>query len=513
MRNALMSSSRASGAESSPVSSPLVRWLILVTLFALPVIAATRPVADPDIWWHLRIGEWVVKHGAVTETDPLSQLAGPWVAYSWLHEVVVYGSYHALGLAGIVGFRVLISLAVVWALYALVRRIERRFLYAVGLTAVATLALYPLFTERPGLFTVLFTALTLHAVVALRQEEDRPPRWVWALPVFYVLWANMHIQFVYGLFVLFLACAVPPLEKHLGWRQSDQSAATPGSRRWWQLVGLSALCFAATFVNPYHVGLYGVVIEYATQPGPFQWITELKALEFRDTSSWVVLALTGMACFMLGRRAPSLFGILLVVATAILAFRAQRDVWFVILADLVVLASAGPREVPDFQRHRPSIFAGGGLLLALAASTGLLFRARDLSNENLERKVSERFPADAARWVAHRGYKGPLYNDFNWGGYLTWALPGLPVHVDGRTNLHGDERIESNGEVWAGMPGWDSDPDLSAAGVVIARRTTPLAALLELDGRFRLEFEDDAGLACVFVRQDGFAQGGSPSRR
>ena len=44
------------------------------------------------------------------------------------------------------------------------------------------------------------------------------------------------------------------------------------------------------------------------------------------------------------------------------------------------------------------------------------------------------YPARAAAFDESRGYGGPLFNDFNWGGYLIWRLPGLPVSVDGRTN-------------------------------------------------------------------------------
>ena len=64
--------------------------------------------------------------------------------------------------------------------------------------------------------------------------------------------------------------------------------------------------------------------------------------------------------------------------------------------------------------------------------------------------------AQRAAFVAERGYSGPLFNDFNWGGYLIWALPQLPVAIDGRTNLHGDERIQRFGSTWAGSPSFSA---------------------------------------------------------
>ena len=64
------------------------------------------PVMDPDIWWHLRVGQWVVDNDTVPITDPFSSygLDRPWIAYSWFYEVLVFRLYSLFGLAGIVAF-------------------------------------------------------------------------------------------------------------------------------------------------------------------------------------------------------------------------------------------------------------------------------------------------------------------------------------------------------------------------------------------------------------------------
>src|SRR5262245_6702436 len=110
----------------SAAPSPVLRGLMLWVLYAVPLVVTIRPVGvplyDPDIWWHLRVGQWVVEHGTVTTTDPFSQYGQtrPWVAYSWLYEVLVYGLYKAFGLAGVIVYRAGMALAVVAAIHALV---------------------------------------------------------------------------------------------------------------------------------------------------------------------------------------------------------------------------------------------------------------------------------------------------------------------------------------------------------------------------------------------------------
>ena len=71
--------------------------------------------------------------------------------------------------------------------------------------------------------------------------------------------------------------------------------------------------------------------------------------------------------------------------------------------------------------------------------------------------------------------------------------------MDGRANVHGDERVAHYYAVWNGRPEWASDPELSKANIVLARTEAPLTSLLRLDSRFRIVFEDVQ--AVVFQRR------------
>src|SRR5690349_6491865 len=70
---------------------------LLAGLYAAPAYVLMRPVVDADIWWHLATGRWVVEHRALPQTDPFSMYGHnrPYVAYSWLFDVVVYQLYQA----------------------------------------------------------------------------------------------------------------------------------------------------------------------------------------------------------------------------------------------------------------------------------------------------------------------------------------------------------------------------------------------------------------------------------
>jgi hypothetical protein len=257
------------------------------------------------------------------------------------------------------------------------------------------------------------------------------------------------------------------------------------------------LSIAATLVNPYHIHIYKPLLEYAVQTRVFQNIEEFHPMFFRSPEDWFVLALALGGAFCLGwLRETRLFPYFLLAMGAFLAFRARRDAWVLVIASLAIVsewqANDTGRETMKLTPRR-LLFVAAGIILSLFA----LGYYRDISETSLRRHVAKAFPANAATFVKTNGGSGPLYNHLDWGGYLIWALPSFPVSMDGRTNLHGEERIERSLGTWAGYPGWHLDPELSRAGLIIADIRKPLTSLLRTNSRFQLIYEDE--VAAVFA--------------
>src|SRR5204862_2814805 len=133
---------------------------------------------------------------------------------------------------------------------------------------------------------------------------------------------------------------------------------------------------------------------------------------------------------------------------------------------------------------------------AAALTVVLVFRSSNLRDGAVQEEMARILPVHAVEAIQARNYAGPLYNDYNWGGYLIWALH-MPVSMDGRASLYGDEAIERSMTTWGGQPGWQSDPALQAAGIVIGPSNSPLMQLLQTDPHFQLAYRDK--LAAVFV--------------
>ena len=162
------------------------------------------PVNDPDIWWHLRTGEWILTHEQVPMADPFSTygMGKPWVAYSRLFEILVYGLYRYWGLSGILLFTVAMSLLVALSVHLLIRQAKFPFVLEVFLVVATLAGMKPLMTPRPWLISILCFALQL--LILRHAKFTRKPAIIWLLPLLYGIWVNFHIQFIYGLLIIFL---------------------------------------------------------------------------------------------------------------------------------------------------------------------------------------------------------------------------------------------------------------------------------------------------------------------
>jgi hypothetical protein len=452
------------------------------------------PIDDPDIWWHLRTGQWIVDHGHVPFEDPFSIYGAgkPWIAYSWLFEVLVYGLYRYFGLSGLVAFTVTMSLVVALMIHLLLRRAPLPFVVEVILVAVIFASLKPLLSPRPWLFTILFTAIELGVILNLRRSWKLLPALLLAL--LFVLWANLHIQFVYGLTILgFLAVeSIVHRSASSGLPHTDGRALTVTHS--FMLLGS---CLVATLVNPYHYGVYLAILDYVMQSGAFQNISELHPMFFRSLADWLVLSITLTGAFVLGwQRRWNIFYLSLFVMASFFAFRARRDVWFVALVVAAIISEfASTQSYSEYFNFTKKRVAA--VILSLFVCLYGLSHIRDISENSLAKIVELHFPAQAVKFIRSSQLPGPLYNSLDWGGYLIWSLPELPVAVDGRTNLHGDERIASSVATWDGRTAWEKNPELLRARLIIAQAGKPLTYLIRGNPRYRLVYEDNT--AAVFV--------------
>src|SRR5665213_3636122 len=87
----------------------------LLTIFAL----GARPVTDPDFWWHLASGKYMVTNHLIPRRDVFSLTARDhrWIMHEWLTELLFYGGW-VLGGARLLGLATGLVIALTfWVLF------------------------------------------------------------------------------------------------------------------------------------------------------------------------------------------------------------------------------------------------------------------------------------------------------------------------------------------------------------------------------------------------------------
>jgi hypothetical protein len=449
-------------------------------------------VDDPDIWWHLRTGEWIIQNHAIPRVDVFSYtgMGRPWVAYSWLFEVVLYLFTMRWDLIGIVIYKTVMCLAVTAALFHLLRGITGSFWSAFGLTLAGVATMARILSPRPGMLTILFFVVILD--ILIRAQRTGKTAALWILPLLFAVWANWHVQFVYGLFVLALFCAEAWANRMFKLR-ADESAIAPA-----RLSIILLVSAAATFLNPFGIGVYRVLWDFSRQPELAKLVQETRAMDFKHWINQLVVVLASCALVALFRARPfrPLFAILLLWA-AVSAFRVERDVWVLVTISCIVIAAAiaKPQEQEVAPLPREYQYATG---LAIAVLMFIGVQVIAPNSKQLLARLARVLPMGSVAYIHEHHPAGPIFNDFNWGGFLIYAVPDMPVSIDGRTNIHGAREIQRSWDTWELKPGWDTDPNLVNANIILGAPYRELTQRLMHDPQYRVVFND--GVSVLIIR-------------
>src|SRR6185312_2863731 len=140
-----------------------------------------------------------------------------------------------------------------------------------------------------------------------------------------------------------------------------------------------------------------------------------------------------------------------------------------------------------------------GAAAVIVATLAIAWQYFTPTNRELLSDLALRLPLGSVAFIHEHQLRGPIFNNYDWGGFLIYALPEEKVSIDGRTNVHDAAELDRSFNTWSGGPGWQSDPLLQGANLVIASPTFALTQLLRMDTeQWRPVFDD--GVSVVFQR-------------
>jgi hypothetical protein len=491
-------------AGGMPAASAV--WELAKRVISFPVMLGTMLIGavfvagstfsvDPDLWWHIRVGQEILATHHWPTTDPYSfTVAGqPWMAYEWLGEVLLGGAERVAGLQGLEALLIILAGAVILALYGYTTlrsgNSKAGFVVCSVLYALTT----PFFSMRPQMLGYFFLILTLIALERFRQGK---PRFLWFLPVIFLLWVNTHGSFIIGLGTIFVYWLAGLKKFELGGIEARQWTAAQRVRL--ELVFL--LCLAVLPITPYGTRLAVYPFDMAmSQPVNVANIMEWQPMPFNLVGGKIFLALllgffVAQIAFRLTWRVEELA--LFLFGTMMSCLHLRFLILFVpFFAPL--LATIFGRWVPRYNRKK-DIFVLNAALMALVIGSIVHYFP---TNAEMQRLVAKNFPAQAVQYIHQHPVPGPLFNTYGFGGYLVWALPEQKVFIDGRGDVFERGGVLSDYLHIANLkPG--ALAVLNGYGVqsCLLERDEALATALSVSPEWKRIYSD--GVSALYVRRD-----------
>ncbi|HZB97788.1 MAG TPA: hypothetical protein VE219_04240, partial [Candidatus Sulfotelmatobacter sp.] len=171
------------------------RRTVLLAVVLMTFVTCIDVLHDPDVWWHLRLGQWIIDHHRLPGGELFSYTAAgkPFTAHEWFADVI-FASVHAVG--GMLAIAIVCALVSWSGLVALVLRARDRrvspLVIAVGI-AIGAKASQVVLGSRPQVATFALACWTL--LIAERYLAAGGRR-RWLLPPLFLLWANVHAGFL-----------------------------------------------------------------------------------------------------------------------------------------------------------------------------------------------------------------------------------------------------------------------------------------------------------------------------
>jgi hypothetical protein len=449
------------------------RWLVgALALFAVAttVKLGIRPVSDPDAWWHLKAGAYVLSHWKFNGPDPWVPFSSrPFVLTQWLPEVVAQEGYKLFGLPAVAWLRCAAILALlsglVWAARQTADTVPAIMAAVAGLIGTGGSL-----SERPQLVSFVLLAITVGAW--WKTAGDLRPRW-WLVPMTF-LWACSHGMWGVGILIGLAVLAGLTLDRRLDRRTALRLLAVP------------ALSFVAAALTP--VGPQLLLTPFEVSSNAAQYVEEWQPTDARNIFAAVTLAMIALAVmpWIRGTSARPWWQIALAGTAVVCTLAMFRTIPLGSIIATPLLASAlqeqrGHATTPPSRR-------GTSAWVALVAAAAIV--AVPIVEAVAQRPGG--WPEGLRPQLAAIPAKTVILNDYAAGGWLLWAEPQLTPVIDLRSEIYSIDYIRDYQRTEQVRAGWQE----------FLRRTKPKYALLRTQSPLTLALREELGWTTVSTNAD-----------
>jgi hypothetical protein len=468
------------------------------------VIAAVfvGSVQDPDFWWHIRIGRWMVENGRLPSNDifTFTVPSHVWTDHEYLTETLMWLTYSKAGLLGISILFGLITYAGFLLMYRQVRR-QPFVIVGIGL-ALGAVAGAPIWGPRAQMITFALSCLELYWLQGYLSGRSRALQF---FPLVMALWANLHGGWVIG----FVWLGVALVAELAGWALEPSNPAHRKHVRFLAIVGAASA--VAVLATPHGFSLYLYPFQTVASMAQEKLIVEWFSPDFHQAflhpfEGMILLLIVGFAL-----RRPALYEVLLTLVALALALQSVRNIALFVAATTPVLVTCYAEYWKELSKARgwkpnlPSrrIFAVITTVALLVVALATFAHVADSTSPSKQQDLTATtYPVAAADWLAAHPEVGTrMYNQYGWGGYLAYRFypdPHRKVFIFGEAALMGDGLLNDYEDIQTLRSDWKTMLDKYGVDYIVYNKGEALANVLATQSDWKLVYQDS--VAVIYVR-------------
>lgn len=437
-------------------------------LFFLLLLKNSLRYLDPDLGWHLRAGEEVVKTGQVNRINYYNYSVGEnstWVNHEWLSDALLFliynnSSYFFLSIL----FALIFCLTLIITQYFIIKNwtIDKKSIIVILPTfLLGLIACYPSIGVRVQQLSLLFLLLELIIIYNFEKESLKNDQQSWKklipLPILIVLWANMHGSFLLGICLPYFYLIIKIIESFIFiFRKKYSLINKIGSffnfktklkkkdlKIFFGFTIISSFC---ALLTPYGLKLFNFLSSYKNNAYLkliAEWLPQYYEPFFYFQIIYIGIIIAALfTSFLLYKNKKennSLWQFSLVLFFIFMAIKSKRHFPLLFISSLPFLSTFLYEEIKDvvanikIKKSIIDIFIKVYFnLLFLSIFALLLTKIKIVKNPFIY--YCRNYPCQAVEFLKNKpGIKeARLFNTYGWGGYLTHQWPEKKIFIDGR---------------------------------------------------------------------------------
>ncbi len=395
-------------------------------------IKATR---EPDIWWQIRTGEWILENGQVPKTDMFSNsVAGTeWINIKWGFEVLAAWISKLCGPECVFMLQILASVGIVFFLKKIFSLFNIKNIFSNAITLFITFLLIEYrIIGRPEMTTHFL--FVVYLFVLYHHFKNPASKLIWALVPLQIFWTNMHEAYGLGIILIGIFMSAAWVEF---FKEKTKKPILISS------VLLASI--ASILINPRGVVMLLRPLNIFSQVQENKFTTELANVfdeNFWQKESYLFIVSLVLIVFFLWKKRSELLamfsgfkwqalGVLLLIAFTVLSLMAARNIifYFLLIAPFIAFLLS-QNKVAQLLKPIPVLIVGFVLYVGIVSNG---YYKISKSNSEYGLFVHPGYnPIGAAEFIKKKGLSNKkCFSSYMVSSYLLWKLqPHFKTYID-----------------------------------------------------------------------------------